>query len=95
MRLLSFPNIIRTLYTFSNATARTFPSLQQKTVPPFTRGTILRSMPTIPFFGSLFSSSSSKDMKNYPVQKSDAEWRAVLSPGKSFDFRSIHDEVHA
>ncbi|KAL9099840.1 MAG: hypothetical protein Q9163_004716 [Psora crenata] len=36
-------------------------------------------MPTLPFIGSLFSSSA-KDMTNYPVHKSDQEWQAVLSP---------------
>lgn len=37
-------------------------------------------MPSIPFFGSFFSStSSSSDKMTYPVQKSDDEWRAVLS----------------
>jgi peptide-methionine (R)-S-oxide reductase len=35
----------------------------------------------IPFFGALFSSSSSKNM-SYPVQKSDDEWQAVLTPGQ-------------
>jgi len=36
----------------------------------------------LPFIGSLFSSSSSSSSKNmtYPVQKSDSEWQAVLSP---------------
>ncbi|EAA28294.2 SelR-domain-containing protein [Neurospora crassa] len=42
------------------------------------------SMPTIPFLGSFFGSSSSsssqKMPENYPVQKSADEWRAVLSP---------------
>jgi peptide-methionine (R)-S-oxide reductase len=34
----------------------------------------------IPFIGSLFSSSSTSKMTNHPVQKTDAEWQAVLSP---------------
>ncbi len=80
MRIPSFPHILRTIYTFSNASARTFPATTG--LQPFARATVLRSMPTIPFLGSLFSSnaSSSKDM-SYPTQKSDDEWRAVLNKG--------------
>lgn len=37
-------------------------------------------MPTIPFIGSLFTSSNSNNM-SYPVQKHDDEWRAVLNKG--------------
>lgn len=39
-------------------------------------------MPTIPFLGALFSTAESRKM-SYPVQKSDSEWQAQLSPGKS------------
>lgn len=73
----SFPTLIRTLYAFSNATSRTSP----RTFSALSRPTVLRSMPTIPFIGSLFSSSSTRNM-SYPVQKSDDEWQAVLSKGK-------------
>ncbi|MCJ1364461.1 hypothetical protein MMC16_003572 [Acarospora aff. strigata] len=77
MRLPSFPNLLRTIYTFTNATLPTRTS--HRALQPFARATLLKSMPTIPFLGSLFStSSSSKDM-SFPVQKSDDEWRAVLS----------------
>ncbi len=80
MRFPSFPAIVRTFYTLTNTTSRALPA-SQRALGPFTRGTILRSMPTIPFLGSLFSSgSSSKDM-SYSIQKSDDEWRAVLNPG--------------
>ncbi|MCJ1478379.1 Peptide methionine sulfoxide reductase B2, chloroplastic [Lambiella insularis] len=78
MRIPSFPTIIRTFYAFSNTTTRALPHYQPKALLPFARGTILKSMPTIPFLGSLFSSSS-KDMTSYPVQKSDDEWQAVLN----------------
>lgn len=82
MRIPSFPHILRTLYALSNYT---LPAPQRaRALQPFARGTILKSMPTIPFLGSLFSSSSSsasdKNM-SYPMQKSDDEWRAVLSKG--------------
>ncbi|KAI4143626.1 MAG: hypothetical protein LQ341_002865 [Variospora aurantia] len=77
MRLPSFPTLIRTFYTISNATTSRLPA-SQKALAPFTRGTVLKSMPTIPFLGSLFTSSA-KDMTDYPVKKSDDEWRAVLN----------------
>ena len=80
MRVPTWPIIIRRFYTFSNYTARTHPPY--KALQPLTRATILKSMPTIPFLGSLFSSSSSssRDM-SFPVQKSDDEWQAILSKG--------------
>ncbi|KAJ9129932.1 Methionine-r-sulfoxide reductase [Coniochaeta hoffmannii] len=38
-------------------------------------------MPSIPILGSLFGSSSNNTEKmSFPVDKSDQEWRAVLSP---------------
>ncbi|MCJ1282487.1 hypothetical protein MMC26_001810 [Xylographa opegraphella] len=76
MRIPSFPTIVRTFYTLTNATSRALP--QHRALLPFTRGTVLKSMPTIPFLGSLFSSAASRDM-SYPVQKSDDEWQAVLN----------------
>jgi len=83
MRVPTWPNIIRTFYTISNYTVRT--QTQYKALQPFTRATLLKSMPTIPFLGSLFSSSSSstKNM-SFPVEKSDDEWQAVLSKGVEF-----------
>ena len=79
MKFPAFPTLIRTFYTFSNFTAR-LPA-RYKALPPATRGTVLKSMPTIPFLSSFFSTSApSRDM-SYPVQKSDDEWRAVLSKG--------------
>ncbi|CAG8959025.1 hypothetical protein HYFRA_00012185 [Hymenoscyphus fraxineus] len=78
MRIPNFPSIVRTFYTISNYTARVSSQAPQKALNPFTRGTVLKSMPTIPFFGSFFSSNSSSKM-SYPLQKSDDEWRAVLS----------------
>ena len=35
------------------------------------------------FLGALFGSSAKKTDMEYPVKKSNEEWRAVLSPGKS------------
>ncbi|KAI0169320.1 SelR-domain-containing protein [Hypoxylon sp. FL1284] len=76
MRFSSFPNLLRSLYTFSNFTRvrpAAYQSLQYNRTP-------LRSMPTIPFLGSLFgSSSSSSSNMSYPDQRSSDEWRAVLS----------------
>lgn len=84
MRLPSFPTIVRTFYAFSNATSRL--QAPQRAISPFsfTRATAIKSMPSIPFFGSLFSSSStSKDM-SYPDQRSKEEWQAVLNKGMSW-----------
>jgi hypothetical protein len=80
MRFL--PNILRTIYAFTVTTLRAPLPLQYKAAAQFSRSRALESMPAIPLLGSLFSSSSgSKDM-SYPVQKSDDEWRAVLSKGR-------------
>lgn len=47
-------------------------------------------MPSIPILGSLFgSSSNSSEKMSFPVEKSDQEWRAVLSPGESPHFHAI------
>lgn len=79
MRLPSFPSFIRA-FTFVNAAAATRPQINYtRALAPFTRGTILKSMPSIPFLGSFFSSSSKQDNMSYPEQRSDDEWRAVLN----------------
>lgn len=47
----------------------------------------IRAAPTIPFFGALFSSTSNSEESSgamsYPDQRSEDQWRAVLSPGLS------------
>lgn len=59
-------------------TARSSPHL----VTVVNRPTLLRSSMPLPLLGALFGSSTPKrDMSSYPVQKSDDEWRAILSPG--------------
>ncbi|APA08697.1 hypothetical protein sscle_04g034670 [Sclerotinia sclerotiorum 1980 UF-70] len=78
MRIPTFPNLVRTFYTISNYTLSRLPTTQYKALQPITRGTVLRSMPTIPFLSAFFGTSSSQHM-SYPVQKSEEEWRAVLS----------------
>jgi len=84
MRFPSFKAFVGTFYTLSSYTARATAQTQFKALQPISRGTILKSMPTIPFLGSLFSSSSSTPKMSYPLQKSDDEWRAVLSKGTAF-----------
>jgi peptide-methionine (R)-S-oxide reductase len=79
MRIPTFPTLIRSFYILSNYSARVSHN-QYRTLQPFTRGAVLKSMPTIPFLSSFFSSSSSSKM-SYPLQKSDDEWQAVLSKG--------------
>lgn len=77
MRLPSFPNIVRTFYAFSNTTFRAAPP----PLRPALRPTAKLSLPSIPFFGALFSSSSSSNNMSYPLQKGKEEWQAQLSPG--------------
>ena len=81
MRALSFPNIVRTFYTFANATSRVLPPQQLGLTPLINKAAGLRnySMP-IPLLSSLFSSAPSRNM-THPVQKSRDEWQAILSPG--------------
>jgi peptide-methionine (R)-S-oxide reductase len=83
MRFPSFPNIVRTLYTLSNATAhRLQQPLRGNTISQFHRATILRSMPSIPFLGALFGTSTPASAKmSFPDARSDDEWRAVLNKG--------------
>jgi len=81
MRIPTFPFIPRTFYTLGNYSVH-LSQAKYKSLRPFTRGPILKSMPTIPFLSSFFSSSSSSKM-SFPLQKSDDEWQAVLSKGKS------------
>ncbi|KAJ9233590.1 hypothetical protein DTO169E5_6966 [Paecilomyces variotii] len=53
---------------------------------PLSGATVLKAAPAIPFLSSLFSSSAkAEDPSNggemsHPFQKSEEEWRAVLSP---------------
>lgn len=85
MRFPSFPTVIRTLYTLGNSTARRlFPAAGPAPPPRLASATLpLRAGPSIPFLGALFGSSARKTDMEYPVKKSNEEWRAVLSPGKS------------
>ena len=83
MRFPSIPTFIRTLYAFSNTTLRATPQLSRTLYQAPQRATIHRSMQNIPILGALFGSSSKMgaDNTSYPVQKTEGEWQAVLSPG--------------
>ena len=81
MRFPSLPTIVRTFYTFTNATSNAIPAARTRLFAPLPRAIALKSMPTIPFLGSFFSSSSSQPKMSYPLQKSDDEWQAVLNKG--------------
>lgn len=79
---MRFPNIVRTLFAFTNTTLHRAPPT------PFAVGlrpgvALRASMPTIPFIGSLFSTAESRKNMSYPVQKSDDEWQAQLNKGMS------------
>lgn len=78
--------IYRSPSTITARTRRQFTSSSSTSFPQ-KRATIVRSMPTIPFLGSLFHSSSSSsqngnNMGEYPDKRGEDEWRAVLSKGK-------------
>ena len=83
MRMPTIQTFIRTCYTISNTTLRYTPTINRGFNQAPQRATVLRSMPNIPFFGALFGSSSSNmaDNSNFPVQKTEGEWEAQLSPG--------------
>ena len=89
MRFPSFPSIILALQTFTLARAsrsRIFPLLSQSGRIR-DRHLVVKSMPTIPFLASLFSSSSataSAEKMSFPVEKSKEEWQAVLNKGSFF-----------
>ncbi|KXL42172.1 hypothetical protein M433DRAFT_72104 [Acidomyces richmondensis BFW] len=85
MRIPSLTSLVRTLYTFSNSTIH-------RASPPFAASraiTAVRgwSMP-IPFIGAFFHTAESRKM-SYPVQKSESEWQAQLSPEQ---FRVIREK---
>ena len=81
MRFPSFPTIIRAFHTISNLTSRYTTRPTALLLASNQSTTLKASMPSVPFLGSLFSSSSSKKMEDFPVQKNDDEWQAVLNPG--------------
>ncbi|KAJ5495747.1 hypothetical protein N7539_000863 [Penicillium diatomitis] len=56
-------------------------STSSRASPRFTPGNkALRAAPSIPFLGALFSSKAPTEEMSYPDQRSDDQWRAVLSP---------------
>ncbi|KAF2802486.1 SelR-domain-containing protein [Mytilinidion resinicola] len=81
MRFPSIPTILRAFNTFSNTTFHSTPVSNLRGLNPNPRIALLKSsMPTIPFIGSLFSSSSKPKMSDsYPVQKNEGEWQAQLN----------------
>ncbi|KAH8723011.1 Mss4-like protein [Phaeosphaeriaceae sp. PMI808] len=86
MRFPSFSALLRTFHTVTNTTRaflQSAPTLNSSRTIHATAqpAALYRSMPTIPFLGALFGSSSKMpDNTNYPVQKTDGEWQAQLSP---------------
>ncbi|KAJ4392979.1 Peptide methionine sulfoxide reductase B5 [Gnomoniopsis smithogilvyi] len=76
-----FSSVLRTLYTLSSFT-RTRAAQQNPLLrSSFQHTTALRSMPSIPLLGSLFSTKAAdaSKMTSYPDKRSDDEWRAVLN----------------
>lgn len=84
MRMPPFSSFLRTLFTLSSlGRVRTSSAHQAQHAHNLLRQHQLKSMPTIPFLSSLFGSSSSSSASSkmsYPDQRTDDEWRAVLTP---------------
>merc|ERR1712054_653537 len=88
-RSMRLPSFLRTFYAFSNTTFHRAPT-------PFANATSLRpgtalrsiSLPSIPFVGALFHTAESRKM-SHPVQKSEQEWQAQLSPDQ---FRILREK---
>lgn len=80
MRFRSIPTLLRTFYAVATLSSIGFPASLWS--PLLARRTLLKSMPTFPFLGALFGTSSSSQSMSYPVQKNADEWRAVLSKGQ-------------
>ncbi|RMY87609.1 hypothetical protein D0861_05279 [Hortaea werneckii] len=86
---MRLPSFLRTFYAFSNTTFHRAPT-------PFANATSLRpgtalrsiSLPSIPFVGALFHTAESRKM-SHPVQKSEQEWQAQLSPDQ---FRILREK---
>ncbi|EAL88637.2 Peptide methionine sulfoxide reductase B3 [Aspergillus fumigatus] len=81
MRFQHFTRFLRILTTAPSITSLSPRSITR--IPfPVSRATALKAAPTIPFLSSFFSSSAKAEESNmsYPEQRSEAEWRAVLSP---------------
>ncbi|KAF2837546.1 putative methionine-R-sulfoxide reductase SelR [Patellaria atrata CBS 101060] len=79
MRFPSFPTILRTFQFISNATTNSYPAAQRGIYSSY-RALPLKSMPTIPFLSSLFHSSKESRKMSHAVEKTDDEWRAILTP---------------
>lgn len=84
MRMPPFSSFLRTLFTLSSLSRVRIASAQAQHAHNLLRQHQLKSMPTIPFLGSLFgsSSSSSSSKMSFPDQRTDDEWRAVLTKGE-------------
>lgn len=68
-------------------------SIYTRKTPRLTTGAkALRAAPSIPFFGAFFSSSSKGEESgnmSYPDQRSEDQWKAVLSPGTYIDHSGL------
>lgn len=82
---VSSSGLFKTLCTLSSAAVRLAPQHQAALTPLLaTSASALRyqSMP-LPSLSSFFSSTASTRNMSYPLSKSDGEWQAQLSPGKT------------
>ncbi|KAF1984870.1 putative methionine-R-sulfoxide reductase SelR [Aulographum hederae CBS 113979] len=82
---INLHNFIRTVIFASNATFRPTTATAHRAFSASRAPAPLRSM-QIPIFGALFGSSSSSSAKkmDYPVKKTEAEWKEELGGSKTF-----------
>lgn len=76
MRLLNLTFYFHKLFRINNS-CYLYQNYSKVLHPP-ARGPVLNLMPNLPFLSSFLSTNSSSTM-SYPIQKSEQEWRAVLS----------------
>ncbi len=79
MRFTPFQAFVRTFRPLASPAVRANPAASRTTRH---RAPLLRSMLHIPFLSALFGTSPAMaDNTKYPVQKTEGEWQAQLSPG--------------
>ncbi|RMZ91300.1 hypothetical protein DV736_g1453, partial [Chaetothyriales sp. CBS 134916] len=81
MRPASFPALLSTLYAFTNTTSKIISSRSAGLARPSANKVLHKSLPTLPFLGSLsfFSSAKPNMATSYPDNRSEQEWQAVLN----------------
>lgn len=91
MRLYSYLPFFRTFFNINNITSNSLHNYN-KVLQPSALGIVRNSMPILPFLSSLLTTSCSSSNMSYPIQKSDEEWRAILSNGIDYKSKTMFVE---